>query len=1143
MASGATAAGVLPGQSFPHHTKDLLFHYSCDINVQFRIKVDRLYFSHRRHHMAAQHGHQQQQQHAYGFRVAAQLYCDKKPFGPPVITSTSILNASMSGGHLTTGEYGHFVSFPLKVRDLPFDSSVAFTVYRLDNQQPLGRAVLPLFSDKGVLRQSRQLVYLEPIGVATAINGTVPIPALVDPQRHSTELACQADTTGELAAVLRFDKLLDFYFRGHIPAVHPWVDQLGKKLLLDHVEAFHRSTNLDFLCVYLPNFATVVLFSEVRYGSSHKSALSPSVDGAACGANQEEFSQGTAHPLFPPDILSSHPHPHHRQPPQAAGGMPASPPSAALPSPLRNPKPPIAPSPPLTRTSTPNDHDKASSGATNEPATPGLPPLPPPQRSLPSTSEREEGAGNAGVSVGGGPDWFLRSWTFVNGAKGEAFPTGQPAESEERQKVVGGTAVKDQHVRSSADTPPMQPLPPPTDPTKGKSAKASQPSGAPVSSRDRSRQPRAIVSRAAERRLGGATPVVYFVDYDAHREAPASLKYHKLARGPWVSGQLGGKDARPSASEMRKLQELIQSPRRRFTAEEKSLLWQYRWTLVGQKHALTKFLHAVDWADPNERGHALQMLEKWERPALDDALELLSREFAMPALRQYAIGTLEKASESELRLYLLQLVQAIRYEDQNAEAPPLTTFLISRAVRSKTLSTYLHWYLLCEVDDPENGHLFLRAYLRFMDALLKMSPHEQTILTMLRRQSELRYKLLWATRVARQNRRIEKKIEKLRAALVATSPVMIPDADKAILRAMSPSENGLDLSQPPASIPLPVDPDVELLWVIPEESYVVRSSMYPVVLSCTVIHQEPACSDITNQQQQQQQGGGGGASATESHQHTAGAGGRHFGVVYGREVKKRYMFKYGDDLRQDQLVVQMIILMDSLLKKYGLDLKLTPYKVIATSPSDGMIEFVSGASALSAILSDYNNDIRQFFTRHHPDPSSPTGFKPQVLDNFIRSCAGYCVLTYLLGVGDRHLENILLDQEGHLFHIDFGFILGRDPKLFPPPMKLCREMVEAMGGTTSPGYRDFRAKCCQAYKLLRRDAKLILNLLSLMSDSGIKDFTHKPELSILKVQEKFRLDLNDESAESYFLTLINESVSALSPVVMEKLHKWALYWK
>ena len=41
----------------------------------------------------------------------------------------------------------------------------------------------------------------------------------------------------------------------------------------------------------------------------------------------------------------------------------------------------------------------------------------------------------------------------------------------------------------------------------------------------------------------------------------------------------------------------------------------------------------------------------------------------------------------------------------------------------------------------------------------------------------------------------------------------------------------------------------------------------------------------------------------------------------------------------------------------------------------------------------------------------------------------------------------MIAPDEQVFHIDFGFIMGRDPKVFPPPMKLCKEMVEAMGGT------------------------------------------------------------------------------------------------
>jgi phosphatidylinositol 3-kinase len=53
---------------------------------------------------------------------------------------------------------------------------------------------------------------------------------------------------------------------------------------------------------------------------------------------------------------------------------------------------------------------------------------------------------------------------------------------------------------------------------------------------------------------------------------------------------------------------------------------------------------------------------------------------------------------------------------------------------------------------------------------------------------------------------------------------------------------------------------------------------------------------------------------------------------------------------------------------------------------------------------------------------------------------------FFSGIGDRHLDNILICPDGRMFHVDFGYIFGQDPKPFAAPLKLCREMVEGMGG-------------------------------------------------------------------------------------------------
>ena len=81
--------------------------------------------------------------------------------------------------------------------------------------------------------------------------------------------------------------------------------------------------------------------------------------------------------------------------------------------------------------------------------------------------------------------------------------------------------------------------------------------------------------------------------------------------------------------------------------------------------------------------------------------------------------------------------------------------------------------------------------------------------------------------------------------------------------------------------------------------------------------------------------------------------------------------------------------------------------------------------------------------------SGPYEISATVMDTFVKSCAASCVVTYILGIGDRHLDNIMMRSNGQLFHIDFGFIFGQDPKPLPPPFRFTRHMADAMGGEDS----------------------------------------------------------------------------------------------
>ncbi|KAJ5609624.1 Phosphatidylinositol 3-kinase [Penicillium herquei] len=530
---------------------------------------------------------------------------------------------------------------------------------------------------------------------------------------------------------------------------------------------------------------------------------------------------------------------------------------------------------------------------------------------------------------------------------------------------------------------------------------------------------------------------------------------------------------------------LSYEPTQSLTAEEKDLVWRFRYYLTREKRALTKFVKSVNWHDEGESRQAVEILPKWTEIDVDDALELLGPTFDNSEVRSYAVARLRKADDEELLLYLLQLVQALKYEessfeqaDDAARHSSLANFLITRAANNFKLGNYLHWYLMVECDDAPSAslstqrRLFARVEYYFMVELEKVNAeHRKTLL----RQGELVVVLS----------KIAKDIRSSREARPAKIELL-----KKMLR--DPKNEIINIDPP---LPLPIDPDVSVVGCYPDESNVFKSTLSPLQ------------------------------------------------ITFKTDDGGRYplLFKVGDDLRQDQLVIQIIILMDRLLQKENLDLKLTPYRILATSANAGAVQFIPSTS-LSAASSQYKS-ILAYLKENNPDETEPLGVRKETMDTYIKSCAGYCVITYILGVGDRHLENLLLAPDGHFFHADFGFILGREPKPFAPPMKLCKEMVEVMGGQNSPHFMQFKQHCFTAYTTLRKSANLILNLFSLMVDANIQDIRLEPDKAVLKVKERFHLEMTEEEAIRHFEQLIGYSANAIFGVVIDRLHEFVQGWR
>lgn len=88
--------------------------------------------------------------------------------------------------------------------------------------------------------------------------------------------------------------------------------------------------------------------------------------------------------------------------------------------------------------------------------------------------------------------------------------------------------------------------------------------------------------------------------------------------------------------------------------------------------------------------------------------------------------------------------------------------------------------------------------------------------------------------------------------------------------------------------------------------------------------------------------------------------------------------------------------MDKLLRSENLDLKLTPYRVLATNSKHGFMQFIDSYT-VAEVLATHQQSIQNFFRKHHKCENAPYMISPVVMDTYIRSCAGYCVITYLLG--------------------------------------------------------------------------------------------------------------------------------------------------
>lgn len=157
------------------------------------------------------------------------------------------------------------------------------------------------------------------------------------------------------------------------------------------------------------------------------------------------------------------------------------------------------------------------------------------------------------------------------------------------------------------------------------------------------------------------------------------------------------------------------------------------------------------------------------------------------------------------------------------------------------------------------------------------------------------------------------------------------------------------------------------------------------------------------------------------------------------------------------------------------------FRILCLSNDSGLIEPILNTVSLHQVKKQCNLTLLQYFEQEFGPQGSEEFLTAQ--KNFVQSCAAYCLVSYLIQVKDRHNGNILLDSDGHLIHIDFGFILSTSPRNLgfeTSPFKLTPEFVEVMGGDQTSTFHEFKTLLLQGLVAARKYMDRIVNLVEIM---------------------------------------------------------------
>ncbi|XP_068623293.1 phosphatidylinositol 4-kinase alpha [Battus philenor] len=481
--------------------------------------------------------------------------------------------------------------------------------------------------------------------------------------------------------------------------------------------------------------------------------------------------------------------------------------------------------------------------------------------------------------------------------------------------------------------------------------------------------------------------------------------------------------------------------------------------------------------------HELVHMVTWARVSPVEALSYFSRQYPPhPLSAQAAVTTLTSYPSSAVLLYIPQLVQALRHDTMGYVAE----LIKSLAKKSQVVAHQLIWNMHTNMYTDEEMHHKDTALYDILESLTK------SIVDGLSGPAKAFYEREFdffsqITNISGIIRPYPKGAERKRACLEALKNVKV--------------QPGCYLPSNPDSMVI----DIDYKSGTPMQSaakapYLARFR----VRKYGIAEMESVAMAIAS----------GEDPPTEE--------GKDRYTSIAAETWQAAIFKVGDDVRQDMLALQVISLFKNIFQQVGLDLYLFPYKVVATAPGCGVIECVPNAKSRDQLGRQTDIGMYEYFIKKYGDET--TREFQAARRCFVTSMAAYSVIGFLLQIKDRHNGNIMLDTDGHIIHIDFGFMFESSPGGnlgFEPDIKLTDEMVMVMGGKMeAPPFRWFCELCVQAFLAVRPYQEAIISMVSLMLDTGLPCFRGQ---TIRLLRSRFAPNSTEKEAAAYMLSVIRNS--------------------